>query len=171
MARFSSWRLRRRQRLSTWILFDVALSELSMMAWSGVDASLAPAAHQGLNQAHGSGPRWVFAIARDVSARDATKWNCRLPQDLDSGCRFRRRRRTATRVEARAARTCMPRAGPRKRQKQRTGKTSDSGASDITACMEGRNKELPGIAEEVLKSTKREVEEKGLRQSITEGEK
>ena len=39
---------------------------------------------------------------------------------------------------------------------------------DITACKEGRNKELAGMAEIVLKSTKREVEEKGLVLSVTE---
>ena len=42
---------------------------------------------------------------------------------------------------------------------------------DITACMEERTKELAGIAEKVLKSTRREVEEKGLKLSITEGAK
>ena len=40
---------------------------------------------------------------------------------------------------------------------------------DITAFMEGRNKELPGIAEKVLTAMKREVEKKGLKLSITEG--
>ena len=38
---------------------------------------------------------------------------------------------------------------------------------DITACKEGRNKDLAGMAERVLKSTKR-VEEKGLVLSVTE---
>ena len=42
---------------------------------------------------------------------------------------------------------------------------------DIGAFMKGRNKVLPGIAEEVLRSMKMEVEEKGLRLSITEGER
>ena len=42
---------------------------------------------------------------------------------------------------------------------------------DVTALVEGRNKELPGIAEKVLKSTRRKVAEKGLKLSITEGGK
>ena len=41
---------------------------------------------------------------------------------------------------------------------------------DITAFLEGRTKELAGIAEKVLKSIKTE-EEKGLKLSITEGGK
>ena len=40
---------------------------------------------------------------------------------------------------------------------------------DITAFMEGRNKELAGFAEKVLKPRGREVEEKGLKLSIMEG--
>ena len=40
---------------------------------------------------------------------------------------------------------------------------------DITAFMEGRNKELAGFAEKVLKPIGREVEEKGLKLSIIEG--
>ena len=36
--------------------------------------------------------------------------------------------------------------------------------------MEGQSKELPGIAEKVLKSIKREVEEQGVKLPITEGE-
>ena len=40
---------------------------------------------------------------------------------------------------------------------------------DITAFMEGRNKELRGIAGKVLEFLKREVEEKGVKLSITEG--
>ena len=43
--------------------------------------------------------------------------------------------------------------------------------NDITAFMEGQNKELPGIAESVLMSMRREVEEKGLELSIMEGKK
>ena len=39
---------------------------------------------------------------------------------------------------------------------------------DITAYMEVRNKELPGSAEKVLKSIRREEEEKGMKLSITE---
>ena len=39
---------------------------------------------------------------------------------------------------------------------------------DITACLEGRNKELQGIAEKVLKTMIIEVEEKVLMLSITE---
>ena len=42
---------------------------------------------------------------------------------------------------------------------------------DITACMEACNKELAGIAEKVLMSTRREVEEKGLKLSTMEGAK
>ena len=42
---------------------------------------------------------------------------------------------------------------------------------DIIACLEGRNKELPGIAEKVLKTMIIEVEEKVLMLSITEGGK
>ena len=40
---------------------------------------------------------------------------------------------------------------------------------DITAFMEGQNKELPGIAEKVWKAMTREVAEKGPQLSITEG--
>ena len=40
---------------------------------------------------------------------------------------------------------------------------------DITALLKGRNKELAELVEEVLKKLKKEVEEKGLRLSITEG--
>ena len=40
---------------------------------------------------------------------------------------------------------------------------------DITAFMEGRNKEKAGIAWKVLKSIKGEVEEKGLKLSFTGG--
>ena len=40
----------------------------------------------------------------------------------------------------------------------------------ITASVEERNKELAGIAEMVLRAMRREVEEKGLRLSITEVE-
>ena len=39
---------------------------------------------------------------------------------------------------------------------------------DITAFMNGRNKELVEMAEKVVKNLKREVEEKGLKLSITE---
>ena len=39
---------------------------------------------------------------------------------------------------------------------------------DITAFMEGQYKELPGVAEKVLKTIRREVEEKGFKLSITE---
>ena len=39
---------------------------------------------------------------------------------------------------------------------------------DITACMEGRSLELPEIAETVLKTIRKEVEEEGLKSSITE---
>ena len=39
----------------------------------------------------------------------------------------------------------------------------------ITAFVEGRDKWLPGIAEKILKSIMKEVEEKGPRLSITEG--
>ena len=39
---------------------------------------------------------------------------------------------------------------------------------DITSFMEGRIKELPGIAEKVLKAMRLEVEEKSLKLSITE---
>ena len=42
---------------------------------------------------------------------------------------------------------------------------------DITAFIEGRNKELAGRAEKVQKSIRRDVEEKHLKLSITEGEK
>ena len=42
---------------------------------------------------------------------------------------------------------------------------------DITASINGRNKEAVEMAEEVLKKLKREVEEKGLKLSITEGGK
>ena len=42
---------------------------------------------------------------------------------------------------------------------------------DITAFMNGRNKELMEMAEKVLKNVKRELEEKGLKLSITEGGK
>ena len=42
---------------------------------------------------------------------------------------------------------------------------------DITAFTEGRKKELAGIVEKVLKSIRREVEEKGFKLSITEGGK
>ena len=42
---------------------------------------------------------------------------------------------------------------------------------DTTAFTEGRNKELVGIEEKILKATKTEVEEKGLKLSITEGER
>ena len=40
------------------------------------------------------------------------------------------------------------------------------GVHDMTAFMKGRNKELPGIAERVRKSTRREVEEQSLRLSV-----
>ena len=40
-------------------------------------------------------------------------------------------------------------------------------ADDITAFMEGRNKELPGIAEKVLRAMNMEHEEEGLKLSIT----
>ena len=40
---------------------------------------------------------------------------------------------------------------------------------DITALLKGRNKELAELVEEVLNKLKKEVEEKGLRLSITEG--
>ena len=40
---------------------------------------------------------------------------------------------------------------------------------DITAFMEGKNKELPGFVKNVLQSIKREVEEKGPKLSIAEG--
>ena len=43
-------------------------------------------------------------------------------------------------------------------------------ADDITACLEGRNKELPEIAEKVLTTRRMEVEEKCLELSVTEGE-
>ena len=39
----------------------------------------------------------------------------------------------------------------------------------VTAVVEGRNKELPGIAETDLRATSREVKEEGLELSITEG--
>ena len=42
---------------------------------------------------------------------------------------------------------------------------------DITAFMKGRNKELVELAKNVLKKLKGEVEEKGLKLSITEGGK
>ena len=42
---------------------------------------------------------------------------------------------------------------------------------DITAFMEGRNLELAGNAEAVLRAMRREVEEQGLQLSITEGER
>ena len=42
---------------------------------------------------------------------------------------------------------------------------------DITATMEGRNKELPCIADKILEVIRMEVEEKGLKLSITEGGK
>ena len=42
---------------------------------------------------------------------------------------------------------------------------------DITAFTEGRNRELAGIAEKVLKSMRREVEEKVLELSIMAGGK
>ena len=42
---------------------------------------------------------------------------------------------------------------------------------DITAIMEGRNKELPCIADKILEVIRMEVEEKGLKLSITEGGK
>ena len=40
---------------------------------------------------------------------------------------------------------------------------------DIKAFLEGRDKELPGIGEKVLRAMRMEVEEKGLELSITEG--
>ena len=43
--------------------------------------------------------------------------------------------------------------------------------ADIAAFMEQRNKELPGIAENLLKSIRREIEEKFLKLSIKEGGK
>ena len=42
---------------------------------------------------------------------------------------------------------------------------------DTTAFMEGRNKELAGTAEKVLKSKKSDVKAKGVKLSITEGGK
>ena len=42
---------------------------------------------------------------------------------------------------------------------------------DITAFLNGRNKELVEMAEKVFKKLKREVEEKDLKLSITEGRK
>ena len=42
---------------------------------------------------------------------------------------------------------------------------------DITALLKRRNKELVEMAERVLKKSKNEVEEKGLKPSITEGGK
>ena len=42
---------------------------------------------------------------------------------------------------------------------------------EMTPFMQGRNTELPGIAEKVLKSIRKEAEEKGLKLSITEGGK
>ena len=41
----------------------------------------------------------------------------------------------------------------------------------VTAVVEGRNTELPGIAETDLRATSREVKEEGLELSITEGGK
>ena len=40
---------------------------------------------------------------------------------------------------------------------------------DVTAFLEGRNKELPGIAEKVLRAMRLEVEQQGLKLSIMEG--
>ena len=40
---------------------------------------------------------------------------------------------------------------------------------DITACLEGRNKELPDIAEKVPRAMTMKVEEKGLRLSLNGG--
>ena len=42
---------------------------------------------------------------------------------------------------------------------------------DITPFLDGRNKELTGKAEKVLKSIQIKVEEKGLKLSVTEGGK
>ena len=43
--------------------------------------------------------------------------------------------------------------------------------NDMTALMNGRSRELVAMAEEVLKTLNREVEEKGLKLSITDGGK
>ena len=44
-------------------------------------------------------------------------------------------------------------------------------ADDVAACLEGRNKELPEVAEQVLKTMRMVVEGKGWNLSITGGGK